>query len=76
MLTNVSKWGNSLGIRIPNTLAKQLDITDGEQVELTIEDNHLLIHKVCHLDSLLAKVTPDNIHSEIDTGNTTGNETW
>ena len=28
------------------------------------------------LDELLAQITPDNIHSEVETGAACGNETW
>jgi antitoxin MazE len=74
MLANVSKWGNSLGVRIPRPIADQLGISEGVPVELTIEDDHLLIHKVHRLESLLAEVTPENIHSEIETGLPVGRE--
>jgi len=74
MLTNVSRWGNSLGIRIPSCIAKQLGISEGVLVELVVEDDHLLIHKVYRLELLLAKITPENIHSEIDTGSSVGGE--
>jgi len=76
MLANISKWGNSLGIRIPLSIAKQVGISEGEPVELTVENNHILIQKKYRLESLLAKITPENIHSEIDTGTSVGGETW
>ena len=76
MLTNISKWGNSLGIRIPRSIAKQIGISEGEPVELTIENNHIVIQKTHRLESLLAKITPENIHSEIDTGISVGREAW
>lgn len=76
MLTHISKWGNSLGVRIPHSVAKQLGITENEPVEIIVEDNHILIQKVYRLKSLLAQVTPENIHSEIDTGTSVGGEQW
>ncbi len=76
MLANVSKWGNSLGVRIPSSIAEQLGISEGVPVELIIEDDHLLIHKVYRLASLLAQITPENIHSETDTGSPVGREIW
>jgi antitoxin MazE len=74
MFANVSKWGNSLGVRIPSSIAKQLGISEGVPVELIVEDDHLLIHKVYRLESLLAQITPENIHSEIDAGSPVGRE--
>jgi antitoxin MazE len=76
MYANVSKWGNSLGVRIPSSIAKQLGISEGVPVELIIEDDHLLIHKVYRLEALLVQITPENIHSEIDTGSPVGREIW
>jgi antitoxin MazE len=76
MFANISKWGNSLGIRIPSSIAEQLGISEGVPVELIIEDDHLLIHKAYRLEALLAQITPENIHSEIDTGSPVGKEIW
>lgn len=76
MLTNISKWGNSLGIRIPRSIAEQVNMIEGEPVEILVENNHILIQKTYRLDALLAKVTADNIHSEIDTGSAIGGEAW
>lgn len=76
MFANVAKWGNSLGVRIPRSIADQLGISEGTPIDLIIEDNHLLIQKVYRLESLLAKITPENIHSEIDTGSSIGGEVW
>ena len=76
MFANVSKWGNSLGVRIPSSIAEQLGISEGVPIELIVEDDHLLIHKVYRLESLLAQITPENIHSEIDAGSSVGGEIW
>jgi antitoxin MazE len=32
----VSKWGNSLAIRLPATIVKALELKDGDQVEIRI----------------------------------------
>lgn len=76
MLGNVSKWGNSLGVRIPRALADQIGIAEGEPIELIVEDNHLLIQKVYRLENLLSQVSAKNIHSEEDTGSPVGKEIW
>ncbi len=76
MLTNVSKWGNSLGLRIPSSIAEKLGIVEDTPVELIVENNHLVIQKVYSLASLLAQITAENIHSEIDTGPSIGKEIW
>ena len=80
MVTKVQKWGNSLGLRIPKSYAEEADITDGSQVEISIQDGDLLIHLVekrkFDLESLLKQVNEDNLHDEIDTGGPVGDEAW
>ena len=76
MRAHVSKWGNSLGLRIPHSIAEQLGISESTPVELTVENNHLVVQKVYTLESMLAQVKPENIHSEIETGPAVGGEVW
>ncbi|MDD4698931.1 MAG: AbrB/MazE/SpoVT family DNA-binding domain-containing protein [Oscillospiraceae bacterium] len=45
MVTNIVKWGNSQGIRIPKPLLESLDLKDNDMVELIIENNYLVIKK-------------------------------
>ena len=76
----VQKWGNSLGLRIPKSFAREAGIENGGAVELTIEDGRLVIAPVTEaeydLDVLLAKVTPESIHGEVDFGRPVGKEVW
>ena len=78
MQSRIAKWGNSCGIRIPKSIAKELDINEGTAVEINIQNNNIVISKAraYRLDELLAKVTPQNTHSEIDTGKPVGQEIW
>ncbi|MCS7464304.1 AbrB/MazE/SpoVT family DNA-binding domain-containing protein [Paenibacillus doosanensis] len=73
----VQKWGNSLGIRIPKSLAMKAGIEEGTEVDLDIEEGHIVIKpKSTTLDELLSQITPDNIHTEISTGEPQGREAW
>jgi antitoxin MazE len=73
----VQKWGNSLGIRIPKSLAMKVGIEEGTEVDLDIEEGHLVIKpKSTTLDELLSQITTDNVHTEIPTGEPQGRETW
>jgi antitoxin MazE len=76
MISNVTKWGNSLGVRIPRAMVEQMGIVEGEPIKILIQDNHILIQKTLTLNSLLAQITPENIHSEVDTGPAQGKEIW
>lgn len=69
MHMHVSRWGNSLGMRIPKDLARQLGITEGAVVEVTLEDNRLVLElakPTYRLDDLLQGVTPEAMHDALD----------
>ncbi|UYO06494.1 AbrB/MazE/SpoVT family DNA-binding domain-containing protein [Paenibacillus sp. PSB04] len=73
----VQKWGDSLGIRIPKSLALKVGLEEGSKVGLDVENGHLIIKlKPSSLEALLISVTPENIHKEISTGDPEGREAW
>jgi antitoxin MazE len=74
MVAVVKKWGNSLGIRIPNPVARSMNFSDGSYVELTSTDAGILIAP--KLSLLLAEITEQNIHGEVQTGQSLGKEIW
>lgn len=79
MKTKIQKWGNSLGLRIPKIFAQEARIDNGVSVDIKIEGKKLVIKPLkasFDLDFLLAQVTPQNIHKEIDTGQNIGKEVW
>ena len=42
-IQQVLKWGNSLAIRIPSAIAKQMRVTAGEKVEIRLEGSKLVV---------------------------------
>jgi len=68
MKTRVQKWGNSLAVRVPKSFAAGLGLTENAPVELTLEDEALVIKPgregIWDLDFLLAGVTDENLHAE------------
>jgi len=63
----VSRWGNSLGIRIPVMAVEEMRLGDGEVVELTIRDGEIIIRKQQFtLDKLVSRITMTNRHSGTD----------
>ena len=46
----ISKWGNSLALRIPATLIKQTHLKDGDKVEATLSKDGSLIIRPQKLD--------------------------
>lgn len=80
MRTKIQKWGNSLGLRIPKSFAEEAEVEAGSEVNLSVEDGELVIRPIrkpkYRLADLLRKVTPDNVHEEIETGDPVGREIW
>ncbi|MHB1224102.1 MAG: AbrB/MazE/SpoVT family DNA-binding domain-containing protein [Gemmatimonadaceae bacterium] len=79
MRVTISKWGNSLGVRIPRSVAEDAGIGDGSIVDVRFEDGRLIAVPVpddVTLESLLAEVTPDNLHDEQFVGRPRGREAW
>ncbi len=74
------KWGNSLAVRIPAPLARQLNLTENTPVECAVQDGSLVISPVIgrpySLDQLLDRVTPENLHGETAVGVPAGREIW
>lgn len=69
------KWGNSLGIRIPKEAADRIGIDQGSEMELNVIGSKGTItlkpkraRKKYTLEELLAQITPENQHKEVDLG--------
>ena len=79
MKARVTKWGNSLAVRIPKAVAKSAHLKEGDAVELVPgEDGRLEIRRTSRLPTLaelVARITPENRHGEISLEKSIGNET-
>ena len=79
MKTRIAKWGNSLAVRVPQPFAEEVGLEDGREVDLSLVDGKLVLSPLREewsLDRLVAGITKDNVHAEIDTGPPLGAETW
>ena len=80
MITKVQKWGNSLAVRIPRSVAEDIQLKQGESVNLASHDGQIVIAAVRQqrfkLADLLKGVTSRNKHEEVATGNPVGLEAW
>jgi len=80
MKTRVQKWGNSLALRIPKSFATEVGLQRETSVEISLANGKLVITPVAKpkptLKQLLAKVTKENLHREVNTGSAIGDETW
>lgn len=80
MDTRVKKWGNSLALRIPRPLAAEVGLEEDSSVSLQLVEGTLVIQPVkkpeYSLEEMLARVTPENLHREVETGPAVGAEVW
>ncbi len=80
MLATVSKWGNSLAVRIPKALADEAGLERGKPVTIRYEQGELRIIAVekpyYDLDELLASIPDDYEPEEWDVGPAVGKEVW
>ena len=76
----IGMWGNSLAMRIPKGFATALGLHIETTVEVSVEEDKLVITKsipqVPTLDELLSQVNPDDTPGEFDWGPRVGREAW
>lgn len=79
---HISKWGNSLGFRIPRGIADSLDIRVGDTLELTPAEGGLLLKKArgvnkrYALADILDSFVSSSEYPEMDFGAARGEEIW
>jgi antitoxin MazE len=76
-MATVQKWGNSLGIRVPKSVAEQVNFAVGTEVEFETQGDTLKVRpkrRKYKLASLLAKAKGRSPHGEIDRGGPVGRE--
>ena len=78
--TTISKWGNSLAVRIPLAIAKQASLDEGDPVALVLDSNGGIVLRPTRrrykLSELVGRITPKNRHRETDWGPPQGKESW
>ena len=60
MRANVSKWGNSLALRLPQAAVKSLHVQEGEQIELAIKGDRVELRSARPRYRLEELVAPDH----------------
>ena len=78
MIVKTAQWGNSIGVRIPRTIAKNKGIGVDTAVEVDETEDGVIIKPVgkkeYSLKELVKKITPQNRHGEVDFGRPVGKE--
>jgi antitoxin MazE len=74
----VTRWGNSLGVRIPKDIASRIGLAEGSRVEVeATEDDRIVISLTrprYKLDELLRGMTPEAMREAFDWGPDVGRE--
>ena len=79
MRTQVSKWGNSLAVRLPRSLVSSMNLTEGTEIEFHNSKNGVVIKRARFkyvLSDLIKGITRENCHGEDDWGQPVGAESW
>jgi antitoxin MazE len=78
-IRKVARWGNSLGLRLPQEATELLGLRDGEEVSVEVRDGSITITPArtrwTEAD-LLKGVTPEAVRGEVDWGGPVGKEVW
>lgn len=78
MNATVQKWGNSLALRIPSSVAKDINLRQGSSVEVAVEGGKMIVKptkkRKLSLAELLKGVTKENRHTELSWGAPLGRE--
>lgn len=80
MQAKIQKWGNSLAVRIPKSLAMEAHLAQEVLVELAVAKGKLIIAPIkkrqYKLEELVAGITEENLHKEDIWGPAVGSEVW
>ena len=80
MKTTAQKWGNSLAIRVPKSVAVQVGLKAHDDLEIEVQDGNVVLkphlRRVYRLGDLVKQITSKNVHGELDTGIPVGRELW
>ena len=77
-MAKVQKWGNSLVVQIPQSLAGQIDVAVGSAIVLIVRNGELVVRpdrsQKLSLNTLLKDCKPSQQHGETDFGIDIGRE--
>ena len=78
--TRVSKWGNSLAIRIPRGIVREGRFAEGDRLTIDLATDGSIVlrsnRRKYELRQLVSQITTRNRHAETDWGMPAGRESW
>ena len=79
MRVRISRWGNSLAVRLPRAVTENAGATEGTEVDVSGTAGRIVLQtapRAYTLEELLGGVTKRNLHAETETGGPVGREHW
>lgn len=78
MKTTAQKWGNSLAIRVPKSVAAQVGLKAHDDLDIVVQEGTVVLkphlRRVYRLEDLVKRITAKNVHDERDFGEPVGRE--
>jgi antitoxin MazE len=78
-VATISRWGNSVAVRIPRSVLEQSHLHEGDTVEVEAgSDGGIVLRPTRRksLTELVAAITPENLHGETFADAPIGAERW
>ena len=79
MRSAIAKWGNSLALRLPRSLAEDARMAEGTPIDLHVDGEKLVVTVArprYKLSDLLDGMGAQTRHGETDWGEPRGDEAW
>lgn len=66
MKSTISKWGNSLALRLPKEAVERANLHDGDEVAIIEDRGRLILDPKArlNLDELIAQMSPETFHDD------------
>jgi len=75
----IVRWGNSMAVRLPKVVLRDAGLQEGDTLIFGTKNGTLVakpLKKKVALEELVARITPENVHEEVDWGRARGREFW
>ena len=79
MKTQLARWGNSLGLRIPRSVVVDANVSEGDEVDVTVHEGVIVVRPAIRrytLEELVDGITSRNRHAKPGWSRPVGKEEW
>ena len=80
MQVQLTKWGNSVAVRLPKAMLEAAKLQVGDTVEIEPAASGGILVRAKRrwptIEERIESITPETLHPETDTGSPVGNEVW